>query len=405
MPAPTIALVTPDLTVAGGTKSVTRFLHNVIAGSGRYETLVVSLATSSRDRNSIGLFRPHTWGRGITASREMIEGMNVVHVGASLVELEFRRYARRRELSRLLSDVDLIQVVAGGPAWCLPFRNASSPVLLQVATLASLERARKRSGLTPSRRLLLDAMTALTGRLEKKALRVPIVTFVENRRMFQWVREQTDGAHVLFSPPGVDVSWFHPAKVPSENRYILSVGRFDDPRKNAALTFRAYRRLLDLAPEAPPLKLVGRSPGQRDLHLANSLGLSGRFSILERVTDDELAALYRQAIAYLQTSEEEGLGMAVLEAMASGLAVVGTRCGGLEETIVDGETGFLRDVNDSVGIAQALDLLIRDPKRRTKMGAAGRRRVERDFSLETRGADFLAVYDALLGAGAPGREQ
>ena len=63
--------------------------------------------------------------------------------------------------------------------------------------------------------------------------------------------------------------------------------------------------------------------------------------------DDELVELYRGAALLALSSDEEGLGLVILEAMASGIPVVSTACGGPQTSVVDGETGFLTPVGDA----------------------------------------------------------
>ena len=81
-----------------------------------------------------------------------------------------------------------------------------------------------------------------------------------------------------------------------------------------------------------------------------------------------------------ETGDEEGLPIAILEAMAHGLPVVATRHAGIPDAVVDGETGFLVDERDVSAMAERLERLARDPALRRAMGAAGRRRAESRFS-------------------------
>lgn len=80
--------------------------------------------------------------------------------------------------------------------------------------------------------------------------------------------------------------------------------------------------------------------------------------------------------------QEEGFGVSIVEAMAAGLPIVGTRSGGGVETIVDGETGFLNDPGDVEAQAEAFLQLANAPELRQRMGDAGRRRVAEHFSPE-----------------------
>jgi glycosyltransferase involved in cell wall biosynthesis len=106
--------------------------------------------------------------------------------------------------------------------------------------------------------------------------------------------------------------------------------------------------------------------------------------------------VYRQASLFVLSSNEEGLGIVILEAMASGLPVVGTRCGGPETCVVEGETGYLVPVGDAEALARSMQVLLEDRALGQQMGKAGRMLVESRFSIEAAGRPFLEVYDRLL---------
>jgi glycosyltransferase involved in cell wall biosynthesis len=87
-----------------------------------------------------------------------------------------------------------------------------------------------------------------------------------------------------------------------------------------------------------------------------------------------------------------------VEAMACGKPVVSTNRGGPSETIVDGKTGYLVPPNDPVTLSQRVIELLRDAKLRQHMSAAGRARVERQFSAQANGEQFTRKLDEILKA-------
>jgi glycosyltransferase involved in cell wall biosynthesis len=97
---------------------------------------------------------------------------------------------------------------------------------------------------------------------------------------------------------------------------------------------------------------------------------------------------------FAMSSVTEGLGSAVLEAMACSRPVVSTRAGGLPEVVVDGETGLLVPPADEPALARAIVELLTDPGRRVAMGAAGRARVVRAFSVDAMVSRTLATYES-----------
>jgi glycosyltransferase involved in cell wall biosynthesis len=99
----------------------------------------------------------------------------------------------------------------------------------------------------------------------------------------------------------------------------------------------------------------------------------------------------------VQPSRADNLPQSVLEAMAAGLPVIGTRVGGIPELVVDGETGVLVDPERPVALAQALDGLA-DPGRRRALGARGRERATTLFSPEATARRTVALYEELCGS-------
>lgn len=401
-----VALLAPDLSIAAGVTRVALFLRRVLAASGRYEPTLISVATSSRDRASRRLAAPGTWRAGPRIVDETLEddlGVRAPyrHVGADFVEVESFRYRPRPALTRLLSSFDLVQVVAGGPAWAALARGAGPPVALQVASLVRRERAsalRRSRGLAGVWRRLA---TRAAERIESEALRNVDLVFVENPAMEEEIARRIGRERVVVAPPGVDTHFFAPPDGRPDARPaggpLLAVGNLGDPRKNVSLLVRAYARLVAIAPDAPRLVLAGLgAPPAEDLALALSLGLDGRIEVRSSVTPTELRALYRSASAFVLSSDEEGFGLVVAEAMASGLPVAATRCGGPETLVVDGETGLLSPVGDADALAQSLATLASNPGRATAMGRAGRRRAVASFSIEATGPRFLEAWDRLL---------
>jgi L-malate glycosyltransferase len=120
------------------------------------------------------------------------------------------------------------------------------------------------------------------------------------------------------------------------------------------------------------------------------LGLE-RHVFLAGFRDDALG-LMKSFDLFAMSSVTEGLGSAMLEAMAANLAVVGTRAGGIPEAVDDGVTGLLVAPADDAGLATAIVTLLKDPARRQAMGAAGRQRVLDHFSIARMVEGTLRAY-------------
>jgi len=92
----------------------------------------------------------------------------------------------------------------------------------------------------------------------------------------------------------------------------------------------------------------------------------------------------------------EGLGVALLEASAAGVAIVAARAGGIPEAVADGANGRLVEPGDTDALARRVIELAQDPDERARLGAGGRRRVAERFSVDAMVDGNLAVYRAVL---------
>lgn len=125
----------------------------------------------------------------------------------------------------------------------------------------------------------------------------------------------------------------------------------------------------------------------RELHL-------DKYVLLPGFREDVLS-LAKTADLFVMSSNTEGLGSTVLDAMAMGLAVVGTRTGGIPEAVVDGETGLLVPPRDPAALAGAIVRLLQDEPLRRRIGAAGQKRVEAQFDVAHLVAGTLAAYEQI----------
>lgn len=388
-----VALVVPGLEEFGGLPSVTAFLLKIISESERYRADVLSIATSSRDQASVRLVSPSSWLRGPRTLGVRWRGKEYPHIGCYFAELEFQRFRPRKLLTSILNEYDIVHVIGGSPAWANVARECKRPVMLHVATLARLER---KALLSRKREVWRRLMTRFTNSMDVAVLPNLHAVFVINAWMYEFLQDYLDPSQVIFAPPGIDTDIFYPGPYRA-NGYILSVGRFADPRKNVRLLLRAYAHLLQAMPDAPPLILAGDTgPSSENLRLASSLGISEKVEVRLQVSQEELAELYRNASLFVLSSDEEGLGIVNLEAMASGIPVVSTRCGGPDIAVVDGETGYLTPVGDAQALAERMRELLADPSLRQRMGEAGKIIIDERFSLEATGKACLDKYDEVV---------
>jgi len=127
---------------------------------------------------------------------------------------------------------------------------------------------------------------------------------------------------------------------------------------------------------------------------SRELGVEARFHGFVSDMTGPLAALD----VLVQPSRADNLPLAILEAMAAGLPVVGTRVGGIPELVLDGETGVLVEPERPEALAAALDSLAESAERRDELGRRGQERVREHFSADGIAARTVALYEELCGS-------
>ena len=130
--------------------------------------------------------------------------------------------------------------------------------------------------------------------------------------------------------------------------------------------------------------------------LRDELGLGDVVRFLGVVAEDDLPALYNAADLYVGASRRveglvEGFGISLVEAAASGLAVVGGRSGGVPEAVTHGETGILVDPDDPAAVAAGINELLGNPERCKRLGAAGREAVESYYNWDRVAKDLMEI--------------
>ena len=130
------------------------------------------------------------------------------------------------------------------------------------------------------------------------------------------------------------------------------------------------------------------------------LGLNNRVHFIGPQPQSELAICMAKASVLVLPSMSEGLGRVIIEAMATGTPVIGSRVGGIPELVQDGVRGFLVPPGDENALAEKLRWILSNPEKSGAMGKAGRDFVERFFSTE----NYLNGYKHILEIANPGVE-
>jgi glycosyltransferase involved in cell wall biosynthesis len=217
------------------------------------------------------------------------------------------------------------------------------------------------------------------------------VAISEHVRAVALARAPWAAAKMRVVPNGVDLEHFAPRDDAKADAFtFVIVGRLE-PRKGVDRAIEA----LAAVPGAR-LDILGIGEERASLESkARALGVADRVSFLGYVKDAR--PILARAHAALCSSRSEGLGIALLEAMATGLPVVGFAVGGVPEIVVDGTTGMLCPPDDVAALGATMREAVASPAKLAEMGAAARERVVEGFSVGAMVAGYAAVYAELAG--------
>ena len=169
------------------------------------------------------------------------------------------------------------------------------------------------------------------------------------------------------------------------------------PRKGLPFLVEAAKKIVKENADTKFL-IVGEGPLKTQLtDTLKSANLSGNFKFLGNLKEDALSAVYNCADVFVLPSIQEGQGIVLLEAQASGKPVVAFDVGGVNEAFRNRETGLLVKRGSSDELADALLKLFFDKPLREKMGANGRRFVSENFTWDICAQKMLKVYREALG--------
>lgn len=190
-------------------------------------------------------------------------------------------------------------------------------------------------------------------------------------------------------PLGVDLDIFKYA-LPPQNHDILAVG-MHIKRKGFNYLIEAMPSILKEFPDAK-LHITSDGPQTSNLKmLVTQIGLSKNVIFHGQVSEEEVLQLYKQCRVFCHPSLSEGFCHTILEAMATGRAVVSTKTVG-SEMVEDGKTGFLVPTANSDVIADAILKVFNDDELTYKMGVEGMKKVEEEYDWNIIAKRYYEVY-------------
>ncbi|MHC4696670.1 MAG: glycosyltransferase [Planctomycetota bacterium] len=209
---------------------------------------------------------------------------------------------------------------------------------------------------------------------------------------------------IVVLPVGVDLGDFkHTVRkaTPGEEIRLLTVARLVEV-KGIEYGIRAVARVTRSFPRIR-YQIVGDGPMLTQLReLADNLGVAGSVDFLGGQTRDEVGRLYDRAHLFLlpgvvgSDGAQEGQGLVLLEAQACGIPVLATRVGGIPESVLDGDSGYLVGQRDVDALSKKLAHLIEHPELWPEMGRKGRALVEGKFDADSLHEQLVGIYQGVL---------
>ncbi len=241
-----------------------------------------------------------------------------------------------------------------------------------------------------------DYYNELAGRVERRAIRnvleraavVVALSPVWEQRLRQIVPSRT-----AVVPNPVDLPEARD-RGPLDPATIVCIGRLGIRKGSVTLV----RALPEIARNHPAVRLVLAGDGDREAVVgeARRLGLLDRVEMPGWVETEERHALLRRATVFALPSRDEGLPVALLEAMAFGLPAVVTAVGGIPDLVREGEHGLYVAPDDPSDLARAIVQLLDDPKAADRMGKAGRQEIASHYASDVVAASMAEVLFASL---------
>lgn len=369
--------------LGGGTGVVNLHLFEELSA---YRDVRVDLVTSSRTRDRCEYDR---FSDRIGIYKVPVDNRNIHHAtNAELIRYAFRGLRKGLALSRQTS-YDLTFAFAGVPA------GAMSRALL---TLAGLPYVVSLQGPdVPGFEARYDRLYPVLAPVIRSVWRHAEAVIAISDVHCQLAKAFMPAQAIRVIHNGVDMRLFSPAQEGPDTGTvrIICAGRLIE-RKGQHHLLEAFARVR--MSSGVPVRLVLAGTGDRETQLrsqADQLRVTDAVEFLGYVPRESMPALYATADLFVLPSQSEGMSMALLEAMASGLPVIVTDTGGSRELVTEGENGHIVAWGDVDGLTAVLGNLVARSEDRKRMGAASRKTAG-NFSWPVIARQYLDLCEEVL---------
>jgi glycosyltransferase involved in cell wall biosynthesis len=362
--------------LGGGTGVVN---YHLLKQFSRYHDVWVDVVTSSGNLNTYAVeqFAPR-----IVVYKLPIHADNIHHAtNCELMTYAWRAWRWSRKLLKK-QRYDLSFAFAGVPAGAISYMLKLSSKLPYLISLQGPDVP----GFEERYNYLYPILKPLIRRIWKSAGKVTAISD-EHRRL---ANQTMPALCIPIIHNGVDIKNFEPAKKQRLDKRvnILCVGRLI-ARKGQHHLLRAFANLLVHHGQRAKLTLVGVGDAEEQLRsLATDLQLTDAIEFAGFVPREKIPEIYAQADIFVLPSQNEGMSIALLEAMASGLPVIVTDTGGTTELVEEKKNGLIIPWADISSLTEAMTIMVQNTELRTQMGQESRKIVTQ-FSWPTVAQSYL----------------
>ncbi|KKQ12065.1 MAG: glycosyltransferase [candidate division TM6 bacterium GW2011_GWF2_36_6] len=315
-------------------------------------------------------------------------GMNCVEVGARWAFWEPGHYAyTHKEWETLLAEFHYFVAVSGTCIAAHPLALLHKKYGLFIATPYQEDRSERVKQLSAPRKIIdmmaQKSMLAIEKNILEKAGYIWAMSSYCLEK-FKRIAE-LDNRRLACCGFPLDCSTL-PVLTHKKEKTIVALGRFSDPRKNLPMLMRVFDGIYKALGSAK-LYVIGHRPSDEMLRPFMDMPSFKKIIFTGQVSTGDLAHVLSQSCLMLLTSYQEGFGIAGIEAMLHGTPVIATRCGGPEDFVIEGVTGYLVAINDDAAMQEKALVLLKDKNKRITMAYNAQRFVVEHY-------DIPLVYDA-----------
>ncbi|MHC4789901.1 MAG: glycosyltransferase family 4 protein [Planctomycetota bacterium] len=282
------------------------------------------------------------------------------------------------------NDYDLVHAFFGFPTAWLCYRTANKlPYIISL-----------RGSDVPGYNIRLGLDYKLMSGLFRKIWSSAAEVVANSNGLQQLANKFMPDLNISVIPNGVDTTRFYPpdTKKTGDRLKLLTVSRLIS-RKRLDLLLEATKQANELGANVE-LNIAGEGNLMKQLKKsAKQFGIAEQVHFMGRIPSEKMPEIYRDNDVFVMSSLHEGMCNAMLEAMASGLPIITTRCEGVEELIND--NGIVVEKAQSDEIAKAINKLTTDQQAYKQMSVAARQRAEK-FSWKNVAHQYTQLYDKTL---------